>query len=295
MPPDERPLLMASLDTTPRANCRSLGAYGLRILGAGGAEAALAPVPEHWPAVELSVEVGELGAHEEHLDDERARIRLRTGGWVEIERYPGRARFFVPAALTPDELVHPFLAPVATVLSYWHGRESLHGGGIALGETVWGMVGGRHGGKSSLLAALAARGVDVVSDDVLVLEQARVFTGPRTVDLREDAAAALGLGADIGVAGTRRRWRLALPQLDRELSLGGWVFVEWADETELRRLPASGTFVRLAGNRGISAPPRDPAVFLQLSALPAWELRRPRSWSAMPDVLELLLEALGGA
>jgi hypothetical protein len=269
-----------------------LGAYGLRILGADDAEDALAEAPEDWPTVELSVEVGDLDADAEHLDDERARIRLRTGGWVEIERDPGRARFVVPAALTPDELVHPFLAPVAAVLSHWHGRETLHGGGIALEERVWGVIGGRHGGKSSLLAALAARGVDIVSDDVLVLEQAHVFAGPRTIDLREDAAAALGLGDDIGVAGTRRRWRLTLPQLDRELSLGGWVFTEWADETELRRLPASDTFVRLAGNRSISAPPRDPSVFLQLSALPAWELRRPRSWSAMPDVLQLLLETL---
>jgi len=285
---------MASLDTTPRTSSRSLGAYGLRIQGAGGAEA-LVPASEDWPAVELSVEVGELDADVEHLDDERARIRLRTGGWVEIERDPGRAHFVVPAALTSAELVHPFLAPVATVLSYWHGRESLHGGGIALGGSVWGVVGGRHGGKSSLLAALAARGVDVVSDDVLVVEQGRVFAGPRTVDLREDAAAALGLGDDIGVAGTRRRWRLALRQLDRDLSLGGWVFTEWADEMELRRLPASETFVRLAGNRSISAPPRDPSVFLQLSALPAWELRRPRSWSAMPEALELLLEVLGDA
>src|SRR6185437_16468869 len=106
--PDVRPLLMASLDTTSRTNCRSLGAYGLRILGAGGAEAALVAAPPDWPAVELSVEVGELAADEEHLDDERARIRLRTGGWAEIERDPGRARFVVPAALTPDELVHPF-------------------------------------------------------------------------------------------------------------------------------------------------------------------------------------------
>jgi hypothetical protein len=286
---------MASLGMTSRTNSRSLGAYGLRILGADEAGDALADAPEDWPPVELSVDVGDLDADEEHLDDERARVRLRTGGWVEIERDPGRAHFVVPAALTPDELVHPFLAPVAAVCSHWYGRESLHGGGIALGQTVWGVIGGRHGGKSSLLAALAARGVEVVSDDVLVLDQARVFPGPRTIDLREDAAEALGLGDDIGVAGTRRRWRVTLPPIDRDLSLGGWVFAEWADETELRRLPASETFVRLAANRSISAPPRDPAVFLQLSALPAWELRRPRSWSAMPDVLEVLLGALDEA
>jgi hypothetical protein len=272
-----------------------LGAYGLRILGVTGVEGSLVEVPDEWPAVELAVEVGELDADEEHLDEAHARIRLRTGGWIEIDRDPGLATYMVAAPLTPDELVHPFLAPVATIFSHWYGRESLHGGGIVLGEKVWGVVGGRLGGKSSLLAALAARGVDVVSDDVLVLEDFHALRGPRTVDLREDAAAALGLGEDIGVAGTRRRWRLKLPPLDRDLRLGGWVFTEWADDTELRRLPAADGLVRLVGNRSISVPPRDPAVFLQLSALPAWELRRPRSWSALPGALEALLDGLADA
>jgi hypothetical protein len=97
------------------------------------------------------------------------------------------------------------------------------------------------------------------------------------------------------MAGARERWRLMLPRLDRPLSLGGWIFTAWADETEMRRLPASETLPRLLGNRGLNVPPEDPAVFLQLSALPAWELRRPRSWAAMPDALGVLLDALGAA
>jgi hypothetical protein len=282
---------MARPDTNLPVNSRSLGAYGLRLHGADEAQAVLVDADDGWPAVELAVRVGELRADEEHLDDAHARIRLRTGGWIEIDRDPGRALYTVAAPLTADELVHPFLAPVAAVLSHWHGRESLHGGAIAVGDTAFGVIGGRLGGKSSLLAALAARGIEIVADDVLVIEGGGVFAGPRTVDLREDAAAALGLGEDIGVAGTRRRWRLRLPALDRNLSLGGWFFTEWADELELRPLRHADTLVRLVGNRSISAAPRDAAVFLQLSALPAWELRRPRSWSALPEALELVLGA----
>ena len=83
------------------------------------------------------------------------RIRLRTGGWIDIDRTAGRAVFAVPEALSAEELVHPFLAPVAAVAAHWHGRESLHGGGFALGDRAWGIIGDRMGGKSSLLAALA--------------------------------------------------------------------------------------------------------------------------------------------
>jgi hypothetical protein len=237
--------------------------------------------------------VDRLEADGEFVDEDNARIRLRTGGWIELNRDPGRARYTVPAPLSPEELVHPFLAPVAGVCAHWHGRESIHGGGIALGDTVWGVVGDQHAGKSSLLAALAIAGTDVVCDDVLVVDDREAFAGPRTVDLREDAAAALGVGDEIGLTGARERWRLQLEPLDRPLTLGGFVFTEWAEAIETRRLPASEALARLYRNRSIRVPPRDPAAFLQFSALPAWELRRPRTWSSMPETLELMLGLLG--
>jgi hypothetical protein len=269
-----------------------LGAYGLRIFGIQGADSVLVPATEGWPAVDIAVQIGRLDADREFADDDHALIRLRTGGWIEIDRDPGRALYTVPAPLSPDELVHPFLAPVAAVCAHWHGRESIHGGGIALGGTAWGVAGDRLGGKSSLLAALAIRGTDIVCDDVLVVDGREVFAGPRTVDLRKDAAAALGVGDAIGLAGARERWRLRLSPLDRPLTLGGWVFTEWSDELEMKRLPASETLTRLFRNRSVRLAPRDPTAFLQLGALPAWELRRPRSWASLPATVELLLGAL---
>jgi hypothetical protein len=272
-----------------------LGAYGLRIAGVSGAHALLGRADATWPEVGLSVDIGDLEADGEALDDDTARLRLKTGGWLELGRDPGRARYVVPAPLSADELVHPYLAPAVAVFAHWYGREGLHGGGLALGGTAWGVVGDRLGGKSSLLAALAASGTDIVCDDVLVLEGRLAYPGPRTVDLREDAAAALGVGEAIGRPGARGRWRLRLAPLDRPLTLGGWVFTEWATTLELRRMPASETLARLYRNRSIRVPPKDPAAFLQLSALPSWELRRPRSWASLPETLELLLRTLAAA
>jgi hypothetical protein len=272
-----------------------LGAYGLRISGVQGAESVLVRAEAGWPSLDVVTRIGALEAVGEVVDDDHARIRLRTGGWIELDRDRGLARYTVPAPLSTEELVHPFLAPAAAVCGYWHGRESIHAGGIALGSAAWAVVGDRLGGKSSLLAALAAEGTDIVCDDVLVIDGRGVFAGPRTVDLREDAAAQLGVGEAIGLAGARERWRLRLEPLDRHLTLGGFVFTEWADETGMRRLPASQTLERLFRNRSLRVPPRDPAAFLQLSALPAWELRRPRSWASLPAALELLLGVLADA
>lgn len=272
----------------------ALGAYGLRLAGAAGAEEALVAAPDHWPLVRLQITTGPDDGGSEHLDDRLAHIRLRTGGYIDIDRDRGLAAFTVPSPLSADELVHPYLAPVAAVTSFWYGRESFHAGGLAVGDIAWAILGDRHSGKSSTLAALAQRGVDVVCDDVLVVEELEAFAGPRTVDLREDAAAALGTGEGIGLAGARERWRMPLRPLDRRLTLGGWVFTAWADETALVPLPASEALARLLRHRAITVPPAHPAAFVSFAALPAWELRRPRSWEALPEALELLVEGLAG-
>ena len=165
-----------------------LGAYGLRLAGVAGAEEALVPASEDWPLVRLCVRAGTDDAGAERFDDRRAHLRLRTGGYIDIDRDQGLAVFTVPSPLSPEALVHPYLAPVAAVTAHWYGRESFHAGGIAIGGTAWAIVGDRHSGKSSTLAALAQRGVDVVSDDVLVVQGLEPFAGPRTVDLRRRRA-----------------------------------------------------------------------------------------------------------
>lgn len=290
-----KPDFMSSSNAIDNADF-PLGAYGLRISGIPHAASLLSPAGRHWPFVEVILKVAQLDANEERLNESHARLRLQTGGWIELQRDPGQAVYVVSTPLSPDELVHPFLAPAAAVFAHWHGREGFHGGALALDGTAWGVIGDRCGGKSSLLAALAVNGIDVVSDDVLVVNERRdAYPGPRTVDLREDAAIALGVGEKIGVTGARERWRLKLPPLDGALPLGGWIFTDWSDELRMRHLPASETLRRLFTNRSITVPPRNPAAFLQLSALPAWELLRPRSWAAVPETLEVLLGTLRGS
>lgn len=267
------------------------GAYGFRVQGPAGLERLLALAEPDWPRYTVSVDVGETRVVEEFVTDGAARLRLRTGGCVAIDREPGVIAYTVPAPLSPDEVAHPFLAPVAAVVAHWHGRESIHAGAFVLGDAVWGVVGDRFGGKSSLLAALAARGVDVFTDDMLVAEGDTAFAGPRSIDLREEAATELGVGTDIGMAGARPRWRVRLGAVAPRARIAGWVFLDWAPEIDVVRVPASDTLQRLLRNRGIRLAPPDPSAFVHLSALPAWELRRPRSWDQLEAAVERLLAA----
>jgi hypothetical protein len=250
-------------------------------------------VDEEAPAYTVAAEVGHAEAPEEEVGSEHARLRLRSGGEIVIDRSRRHVLYRVPHPVRQDELVHPYLAPAAAVIGRWMGRESMHAGAFAAEGRALGVVGTREAGKSSTLAALARAGVDVLCDDMLIVDGDRPLTGPRSIDLRADAAERLGVGEAIGMTGARERWRLRLGKPSPptpEARLTGWVFLTWGDELAVRALPASERLPRLAAERGLRLPPARPDALLELTSLPAWELSRPRGWESLPEAADRLLE-----
>jgi hypothetical protein len=278
------------LDTDVTARGGQLGAYGIRLRGVDAAADLLCPVGSDAPAYTLSTELGNGHGDHEYLSGDRAELRLQSGGRIHIDRDAGTVRFRVPHAVRPDELVHPYLAPAAAVIGRWGGKETMHAGAFAAGGSVWALVGDRGAGKSSTLAWMARNGFEVLCDDMIVLDGAVPHVGPRTVDLREDAAAQLDAGEPIGVTGARERWRLRLAPVAEGRPLAGWIFLAWGPAVAARRLGGAERLQRIAAQRGLRLPPANPEVLLELSALPAWELARPQTWSSLPATAEALLE-----
>jgi hypothetical protein len=278
----------------PKAERPTVGAYGLRLLGLDEAARLLVDADPSWPALEVRRTVGRVARRREFVDEDRAGVRLRNGGTIALDRRAARADFVVPRPLTTEELVHPYLAPVAAVMAHWLGRESFHAGAVALGRDVWGVVGDRLSGKSSTLAWLARAGYDVVCDDMLVLEAstAKAYAGPRSIDLRRDAADRLDAGEGLGVVGARERWRLRLGPIDPDLVFRGWVSLAWGAEVRTRSLTGAERVALLAAQRGLRVPPRDPTALLELASLPCWELCRPRDWARLAAAADLLLERI---
>jgi hypothetical protein len=269
------------------------GAYGLRIAGLPGASDLLVPAPDSWLDWRFERVAGELAAGgATHIDGERAIIPLDGGGTLEVDRARATATLTASDPLADRVLVHPYLGAVAALVSRWRGAPSFHGGGLVVDGAVWGLLGERSRGKSTLLAWLASLGVDVLSDDLLVLRSGRALAGPRCVDLREDAAEATGLGENIGVVGGRVRWRVLLGRVLPEAPLAGWVVLDWGDEVAVRPRPAAGRLPTLLENVTVIPAPPDPATLLDLSALPMLELVRPRDFASLADSGEALLAAL---
>ncbi|MEU7752722.1 hypothetical protein [Micromonospora sp. NPDC049171] len=265
------------------------GVYGLRVHGLD--EASELPPAEGaalgWPAVR----VGQLDTPPPPpvtLDGRRGTRILADGRTLSVDRPRGTATFYGPP-LAADVLAHPYLAPVATTVNRWAGRETFHSGAFVLAGRAWALLGPRTAGKSSLLAALAARGVSILTDDILVVDGGDAFAGPRCVDLRRPVP---GVALPTRPVRAGDLLRVRLPAIAPHVPLGGWLFLRWGDEVTLTRLPGATLLARLASRRSFGQLPSDPGALLSLAALPAWELTRPRDWAALDDTHRLVVDAV---
>jgi energy-coupling factor transporter ATP-binding protein EcfA2 len=225
------------------------------------------------------------------LDDRRADLLLGDiRHRLVFDRQTLTATFEGPP-LSPDELLHPFLVPVASIAGRWLGREAFHGGAVAFPGGALALLGPREAGKSTLLAALAGAGLPVLADDMVVIEHGRVFRGPPCVDLR--CAPPAGVLDGLPLARVRRgsRFRVRLPESPLSVPLRGWVFLESGRRVALRSLDPRERLSRLARWRSWPALASDPAAFLDLAALPVWGLARPRRWSALAATIKVLRQA----
>jgi hypothetical protein len=274
------------------------GAYGFRLVATDAATALpdLISLPDGHDEVKITVRrassvrtIGELGTERIHLAEERAEA-------IQMRRSPAQVVLDLPGEISARALVHPLLALPLSLMARWHGHVTLHAGAFE-SNGAWAILGDRTAGKSSMLAALAERGVPIVSDDLLVVDDGLALAGPSCVDLRPDVAARFPAAESLGIVGGRERFRLATPPAEARSPLRGFFVLEWTDGATPELVPVP-THERLRllysqeymGMLGAS----DARRLVELVGLPGWWVRRPRSWDATPAVVDQLLEATAG-
>jgi hypothetical protein len=271
-----------------------LGAYGLNLPDLAGS-GRLGSAPPEWPQWRIRVTVDatvDIGAAEESLSDDQATIIHDPSGLALLDRSRSRTDLRLLASPSAEALVHPLLASTAIVANHWAGRATLHAGAFVFGGAVWGVLGAREDGKSSTLGWLVQAGHDVFTDDLLVIDGDAALAGPRCLDLRDEAAAHLGIGEPLGVVGNRERWRVALSPIPPRLPFGGWIRLTWAPEVRVRRLSLSTGLPILVRARALRTLIGDEVRWLDLATLPFVEFARPRRWVDMDAGMEDLLGVL---
>jgi hypothetical protein len=269
------------------------GCYGLRLDGVDDAADLLVDVAESSPRLTISCQtVDATSPPAQRVTGERAELRLQTGGWLDVQRRPGRAVYHLESARAAADLVHPYLPPAAALAGRWLGRESFHAGAVLVDGGAWAVMGEKGAGKSTTLAWLARLGFPVLADDLVVLDGCEVFAGPRCIDLREDAAARFDGVAPMGHVGARERWRLALGPVPASAPLRGWIVLGWGDAPSLEPIRGAQRLAVLAGQRTLSLRSTRPEAVLELSALPVLRFVRPRGWKSLPEAADRLLERI---
>ena len=227
----------------------------------------------------------------DEVGEESARIRLATGGWVQLERQAARAVYHLRAPRSAHELVHPYLAPAAALVARWLGRDAFHAGAVVIRGGAWCVIGPKGSGKSTTMACLAREGHAVVCDDLAVVDDGAVLAGPRCLDLREETAERLGGATPLGLVGARERWRLPLGTVPVRVPLRGWIVLTWGDELAVESVPAAKRLPLLAAQRTLGLEPARASDFLAVGSLPMLELRRPPGWAALSDGIKRLVDA----
>jgi hypothetical protein len=260
-----------------------------------GAAALLSEVAPDAPLLRIERRVAVPRIAGSGIGEDRAQFELLDEDALALElwRDPLRARF--SAASPPDDqaLIHPFLSLAAATAAYWLGWDALHSGAFRLGDSAWAVLGDRGAGKSSTLCGLAKQGVDVLTDDLLVVADGYVLAGPNSIDLRAETAHHLSVGDYLGIVGARERWRVVTPTSPCRTRLAGFVTLSWGEQVDLRPVPASRRVEMLLAGSTLGLPSPTPRRLLELAALPAWELRRPKRWAAQRAAGDLLVERLG--
>jgi hypothetical protein len=174
----------------------------------------------------------------------------------------------------------------------WLDREALHAGAFLYADAAWIVLGHRGHGKSTTLGWLAKAGVTVIADDLVIHKNGLIFAGPRCVDLRQEAAEQLEAGRDLGVVGTRERWRLDLKPCPAETRLGGLIYLEWGPHSQIEPLSPSDRLIRVNQHRALDLPWPNPETLLELASYPTLSWQRPQGWESLGASVEGLLSYL---
>jgi len=270
-----------------RDSKRARGAYGLEVQGLPDVELLVPVSSGQWPRLDIRVEHrSEPAAALNEIGGERASLSLEGGESALLDRRGRSAVFGTTEGPEGGGLVHPLLTAAGTVFAWWQGHEAFHGGAFVAAGGAWALLGNRGSGKSSLLGALAVKGHDVLSDDLLVVDGDVAFAGPRCVDLRPDVAQLRFGGRTRPVRGDRRE-RLRLGPVAAEVPIRGWILLVWGTRVGIRPLGTSERLEFLAAQRNVQGLTQH--QLLRLVGLPAWELSRTKDWDSFDDAVEMVL------
>jgi hypothetical protein len=280
------------VDDNGGATSSTFGAYGLVVPGLPDATPWMQPQAANAPVFDVEVDVVDEGTYgPSTLSATCARVHLIGGGLLSMESHRSRAHFRLPFRPPDEELLHPYLAPAAALYWQWNGREALHAGVFCQNNQAVLLLGDKEAGKSTTLSWLATQdGVHVLSDDLAIVQNNVVMTGPRSIDLRANAAGTAAPGRP--VRGDRHR--VTLPPAPDAVPIVGLAYLAWTSREAFTPVALRERMEILGRHRTFPSLAADPVALLDLASLPMVTAGRPKIIDALDPFGRGLLDHFGG-
>lgn len=221
---------------------------------------------------------------------------VRQGREIVIDPAPGEDERWVRNAV---------MGPVMGTLLYQRGWLTLHASSISLGGKAVAFMADRGWGKSTMAAAMVARGHDLVADDVTAVKSDGngpvVTPGHPLLKLWPDAAASVNEDPDtlpeIAPGAYKRNLRARRRFPSDSLPLGCIYVLDGGDTLEIESLRPQEALMELIRNtygRELLQSVRSASHLRQcadvVKCVPIRRLKRPNSLEALPDVVRLVEE-----
>jgi len=225
----------------------------------------------------------------------RAGRFLVEGGQATLQRNP---------QAEADVLARHFTDRVLAAVLAQHGHLVLHASAALTPTGVVAIAGETGAGKSTTLAALLERGCLMVSDDVTALRltadgSVEVVPGTPLMHLTEQAADDLGLDLRGVPRQPWRRMKAAVPTEERMATSAAplraiyHLDIHEGDDIRVTALTGMAKFAAIQACMYGPTSTRDhPALFplaAAAAALGVFELRRPRRWGSVDEVVDAVL------
>jgi hypothetical protein len=282
--------------------CSALRLPELTVAGDATPNIVIDAAPLDWrpAAVDADGTCFEITPTEAHLHwEEIGSYRVRNGAEVTIDALPG----------VDERLVRlPLLGTVLAVLLHQRGHLTLHASVVAIADQAAIFIGDKGQGKSTMAAALYARGHVLAADDMATLDtdptapplvrpgfpQFKLW--PATLSSLGDDPEALPRLAD----GFEKRARLVTQRFaDQSLPVGGIFVLRIGSALEIRRLGpqealiqlVTHTYVARFGNQmlhGAAAAEHLRRCAYVVRTVPVYALERPRSLDLLPAIVQLV-------
>ncbi len=270
------------------------GAYGLALTGVDGAAHLLPSAQEGDQPLHVILAPWRPWSGQHVDDDDHLRCKLVDEGSLALDRAARTATFVIRPPVDAEDVAHPLLAAAAATFCRWDGFAVLHGGVVARDGRALAVVGEQEAGKSSLLGwiALHRDDLDILADDLVVIRDGVVRAGPRSIDLRPGAAAALPLTTSAVSTRNGSRTRLRVRPGPTSATIHDVVVLTWGTQLGLVQVPVSERLRVLHSHTTVRHDKASAARLLALIELRVWVLTRPASWEQMAHVVDHVIAAV---